>query len=193
MPDDTRLSRPGAAMLLTLPNAITFARLCAVPTTVWLVLRHDLHAAFAMFVAAGLSDAVDGWLARNRGGGNAIGAVLDPVADKALLVSLYITLASIGVLPDFLAILVVFRDAVIVGGVLVLAVLGHSVRIRPFPVSKLNTVMQIVLVAVALLLDGFMLRAPVLFNFLVWAVAGTTLASGAAYVWWAARRPVVEA
>jgi cardiolipin synthase len=97
------------------------------------------------------------------------------------------------VLPDFLAILVVFRDAVIVGGVLVLAVLGHAVRIRPFLVSKLNTAMQIVLVAVALLLDGFALRAPVLLGVLVWTVAATTLASGAAYVWWAARRPVMEA
>ena len=142
-------------MLLTLPNAITFARLCAVPATVWLMLRHDLHAAFAVFVAAGLSDAVDGWLARRRGGGNAIGAVLDPVADKALLVSMYVTLAAVGVLPDWLAILVVFRDVVIVGGVLVLAVLGHAVRIRPLLVSKLNTAMQIVLVAVALLLHGF--------------------------------------
>jgi cardiolipin synthase len=194
MPDDARVSRPvGASMLLTLPNAVTFARLCAVPATMWLILRHDLHAAFAVFVAAGLSDAVDGWLARRRGGGNAVGAVLDPVADKALLVSLYVTLAAIGVLPDALAILVVFRDVVIVGGVLVLAVLGHAVRIRPFLISKVNTAVQIVLVGVALLLDGFGLHAPMLMTALVWTVAATTFASGAAYVWWAARRPVPEA
>ena len=82
---------------------------------------------------------MDGWLAR-RYGGNAIGALMDPVADKALLVTMYITLAVVGVLPDWLAILVVFRDVLIVGGVVVLAVLGHAVTIRPLYISKLNTV-----------------------------------------------------
>ena len=103
---------------------------------------------------------MDGWLARRNGGGNALGALLDPVADKALLVTMYVTLAAVNVLPDWLAILVVFRDVVIVGGVVVLAVLGQPVLIRPLYVSKLNTALQIVLVAVALLLAGFGLAAP---------------------------------
>lgn len=185
MPDGERLARHPAALLVTLPNAITFARICAVPLAVWLVLRHDLAGAFWLFVAAGLSDAVDGWLAR-RHGGTALGAVLDPMADKALLVSMYITLASIGVLPDWLAILVVFRDAVIVGGVLVMAVLGQPVMIRPIAVSKVNTALQIVLVAFVLLLHGFSVMAPIVDTVLIWAVAGSTLASGAGYAWRAA-------
>ena len=172
--------------LLNLPNAITFARLCAVPLAVWLVLRHDLAFAFVLFVAAGLSDAVDGWLAR-RQGGTPLGAVLDPVADKMLLMSSYVTLAVIGVLPDWLAILVVFRDLLIVGGFLVLWILGQPVPVRPLMISKLNTAAQILLVALALLLAGFRLEAPALLHGVVWLVALTTLLSGAAYVWTGAR------
>lgn len=178
--------RTDRGALLNIPNAITFARLCAVPLAVWLVLRRDLALAFALFAAAGLSDAVDGWLAR-RLGGTALGAILDPMADKLLLVASYVTLAAIGVLPDWLAILVVFRDLMIVGGVLVLWVLGQPVAIRPLWISKLNTAAQILLVGMALLLAGFGLDAPLLLLGLVWIVAATTLASGAAYVWLGAR------
>lgn len=174
--------------LVTLPNIITVARLCAVPVTVWLILKGRLDLAFWMFVGAGVSDAVDGWLARVRNARSALGAILDPMADKLLLVCVYITLAAIGVLPDWLAILVVFRDLVIVGGVLVLWVLGEAPKIRPMMLSKLNTALQIVLAGVALLLAGFDLRADALLSALVWTVAGTTLASGAVYVAAALRR-----
>jgi cardiolipin synthase (CMP-forming) len=182
MPDGSQIDRGGTATLVTWPNVITFARLCAVPAAVWLVMEHWFTGAFYLFAAAGLSDAVDGWLAR-RYGGNSVGAILDPVADKALLVSMYVTLAAVNVVPDWLAILVVFRDIVIVGGVVVLSLLGQSVMIRPLYVSKLNTVFQIVLVAVTLLLAGFDLRATLLTDALAWFVGATTLASGAAYVW----------
>ncbi len=175
--------------LATLPNLITMARLCAVPATVWLILNGRLDIAFCVFVGAGVSDAVDGWLARAWNARSALGAILDPVADKLLLVSVYVTLAAIGVLPDWLAIMVVFRDLVIVGGVLVLWVLGRPPKIRPLMVSKLNTALQIVLAAVALLLAGFGLRADGLLAALIWAVAGTTLASGAANVAAALRGP----
>jgi cardiolipin synthase (CMP-forming) len=188
MPDGSQLSRSASTALLTLPNVITFARLCAVPLSVWLVLERQFAQAFFLFVAAGASDAVDGWLARRNGGGNSVGAMLDPVADKALLVTMYVTLAVVKVLPDWLAILVVFRDTVIVGGVVVLSLLGQPVLMRPLYISKLNTVLQIVLVAVVLLLSGFGLEAPVVVGVLVWLVAATTLASGAAYVWIVRRR-----
>lgn len=185
MPDGSPPMRPGNA-LVNLPNIITFGRLCAVPLAIWLVLRQELMAAFGLFVLAGLSDAVDGWLAR-RLGPTALGAILDPIADKALLVGMYVTLAAIGVLPDWLAILVVFRDVVIIGGVLVLWQLGHRVVIRPPLISKANTAAQILLVALALLLSGFGLQAPSLMWALTWLVAATTLASGATNVWIGAR------
>jgi cardiolipin synthase len=167
------------AGMVNLPNAITLARLCIVPAAVWLVLHERDLAAFWLFVIAGLSDAVDGWLARRRGS-STLGALLDPMADKALLVSMYVALAAMQVLPDWLAMLVVFRDVAIVGGVLGLTVLGQRVTIRPLRVSKLNTVLQIVLVATALLQAGLGLPAALLVP-LVWLVAASTLASGAAY------------
>ena len=127
---------------------------------------------------------MDGWLARRNGGGNSVGAVLDPMADKALLVTMYVTLAAVDQMPDWLAILVVFRDLVIVGGVIVLGLIGQPVIIRPLFVSKVNTALQIMLVALTLFLAGFeAARAGAVLLALTWAVAATTLASGAAYVW----------
>jgi cardiolipin synthase len=181
MPDGTQLGQGGTHALLTLPNVITFGRLCAVPVAVWLVLDGAFAWAFWLFLAAGLSDALDGWLAR-RGAASAVGAVLDPVADKALLVTMYVTLAAVSILPVWLAILVVFRDMVIVGGVLVLGVLGHPVGIRPIWISKLSTALQIVLIAAALFMAGFALPMPILLAVLIWATAVTTLGSGAIYV-----------
>jgi len=168
--------------LVTLPNLITLARLCAVPATIWLILQQRLDLAFCLFIGAGISDAVDGWLARVRNARSALGALLDPVADKALLVSVYVTLAATGVLPDWLAILVVFRDLVIVGGVLVLWVLGQPPSISPLFISKLNTCLQIGLAALALLLVGFEMRADWLLAVMIGLTAASTLASGIAYV-----------
>jgi len=188
MPDGSQVGRSTSNVLLTLPNVVTFGRLCAVPLSVWLVMEGRFAQAFFLFLAAGLSDAVDGWLARRNGGGNTVGALLDPLADKALLVSMYVTLAAVKVLPDWLAILVVFREVLIVGGIAVLSLLGQSIVIRPLYISKLNTALQIVLVTVSLFVSGFVLSAPFVLAVLVWLVAGSTLASGAAYVWITARR-----
>ena len=167
--------------MVNLPNVISFARLCAVPLAIWLVLRHQFGWTVAVFAAAGVSDGVDGYLARRRGG-TALGATLDPLADKALLVGMFITLGAMGVLPDWLAILVVFRDLVIVGGFGVLRSQGHRVRVRPLFIGKANTALQIVVVGIALLLAALRIEAPLLMGVLVWLVALLTLASGAAYV-----------
>lgn len=175
-------------VLVTLPNLITLARLCAVPATIWLILHHRLDLAFWVFIGAGISDGVDGWLARVTNARSALGAMLDPVADKALLVSVYVTLAAIGELPDWLAMLVVFRDLLIVGGVVVLYLLGQPPIIQPLWISKLNTALQIALAAGALLLAGYRLDAGSALEVGVVLVAATTLASGAAYVVQAARR-----
>jgi len=175
------------SVLLTLPNLITLARLLAVPAVVWLVIHRRLDLAFLVFLGAGLSDALDGWLARTLDSRSALGALLDPVADKALLVSTYLSLAVIGVLPDWLAMLVVFRDALIVGGLLLLALLGVRPAIRPRAVSKLNTALQILLAAAALGLAGYGLEGGWLLTALVALVAATTILSGALYLRDAAR------
>jgi cardiolipin synthase len=179
MPDG--YARARGAQIVNLANVITFARLCAVPLAIWLVLRRQLALTFCVFAAAGVSDAIDGWLARRRGG-SAVGAMLDPLADKVLLVSMFVALAVIGVLPDWLAILAVFRDLVIVAGLMLMWQLAIPVRIRPLLISKANTALQLLLVGLALLLRGFDLHAPTLLNVLIWTVAASTLLSLAAYV-----------
>lgn len=187
MPDDSQVeTAPLGGDLLTLANAITLARIGAVPAMVWLVLHSHSLAAFAVFAAAGVSDGIDGWLARRRGP-TRIGALLDPVADKALLVTAYVTLAAVDEVPDWLAIIVVFRDAVIVGGVLVLALLGHRVDIRPMMVSKANTLFQIVLIGLALLRAGGLAVPRDLMEPMTLLVVLSTLSSGGAYVLSAAR------
>jgi cardiolipin synthase (CMP-forming) len=184
MPDG--YARARGAEIVNLPNIITFARLCAVPVAIWLTLRNQLALTFGLFAAAGVSDAIDGWLARRRGG-TTLGAMLDPLADKALLISMFITLALMDVLPDWLAILAVFRDLVIIGGLLIMWQLAMPVRIQPLGISKLNTALQILLIGTALFLRGFGLGAELLLDALVWLTAASTLLSGAAYVWKAAR------
>lgn len=181
MPDGSRVTEAKASTLVNLPNAITFARLCAVPLAVWLVLHHDFLSGFWLFAAAGASDGVDGWLAR-RQGPTYVGALLDPVADKALLVAMYVMLAVVHVLPDWLAIMVVFRDVLIVGGVLVLYLLGQPPAIKPLLVSKLNTLLQILLVGAALLMAGAGIGDAWLLDALIWLVAASTLVSGIAYI-----------
>lgn len=186
MPDGAKSSPTMGTATFTMANFVTFLRLCAVPVAVWLVLRGQYIAAFWLFLAAGLSDAVDGWLAR-RHGPTRLGAIIDPVADKALLVSMFVTLAVVHVLPDWLAILVVFRDVVIVGGVLALSVLGQPVVIRPLAISRLNTVIQIAMIAVTLLTMGLGVAWPILDLVLLWTVVASTLASLGAYLWHTAR------
>nr|WP_245538384.1 CDP-alcohol phosphatidyltransferase family protein [Pseudoroseomonas cervicalis] len=171
-----------AAGALTLPNLITLARLCAVPATLWLVIHGRLDIAFFVFAGAGISDALDGWLARRQGSQSRLGALLDPVADKALLVCTYVGLAWAGVLPDWLALLVVFRDVLIMGGVALLALLGAPPRIQPIRISKANTVAQILLASLALLLAGFGIDMPLLLEGLILLATATTIASGLAYL-----------
>jgi cardiolipin synthase len=135
---------------VNIPNLITIGRLLAVPVTIWLILGDRFAIAFWVFAAAGVSDALDGWIAKRFNLGTDLGGYLDAIADKALLVSVYVTLGATGHLADWLVILVVFRDAAIFGG----ALLGHTLHLalpmEPLRISKINTVAQITLAAVVL-------------------------------------------
>ena len=171
---------------MSLPNIITLGRLLAVPVAVWLILNGNFGIAFWLFVAAGVSDAVDGFLAKRLNAQTELGKVLDPVADKALLVSVYVTLGQAGYIPVWLVILVVFRDVLIVGGIILSHTLGRPVRLRPLVVSKVNTAAQIILAAAVLGVEGLDMRIAPIMMPMAYAVGATTLASGAAYmVTWA--------
>jgi cardiolipin synthase len=146
---------PPGAVLLNLPNLITIARILLVPVMVWAIASHELGIAFVLFVAAGISDAVDGFLAKRFGMTSELGAYLDPLADKVLIVSIYVSLGIVEAIPRWLVILVVSRDLLIVGGIMLSMILGNPIKVKPLMVSKLNTVAQIVFAAVVLAALGF--------------------------------------
>ena len=167
---------------MNLPNLITLGRLLCVPVAIWLVLSDDLGAAFWLFAAAGISDAIDGFIAKRFDQRSRLGALLDPIADKTLLVSMYVTLGVGGYLPNWLVILVVFRDALIVGGFMLVTTLAHAMRSEPLFISKLNTALQIGLIAVVLARIGLGIPDLGLGKLLIYIVAATTVISGAGYL-----------
>ncbi len=178
---------------MNLPNMISLARLFAAPVTVWLMLTGEMTVAFWLFLIASGSDAVDGFIAKRFDRETMLGANLDPLAEKALLVRVYITLGVLDHLALWLVILVVFRDILIIGGVLLLWLLARSFTIQPLMISKVNTVAQIVLAAVVLGDLGLDLVTDGLVQMLIYAVAATTLASGATYlVEWTRRASRME-
>ena len=165
-----------------IPNLITLARLFAVPLLVWLIIHGEIAAAFWVFVLAGVSDALDGFIAKRFGFVTTLGTYLDPVADKALLVSAYITLGHAGHINAWLVILVVFRDVLIIGGTVLFHTLDRPVEMRPFFISKLNTLLQILLIAV--LLGNLGIGIPDFDSLptLAFFVGVTTVLSGLAYM-----------
>lgn len=168
---------------MSIPNLISLARLMAVPVMIYLILNGYYFGAFWLFVAAGVSDAVDGYIAKQLGQATILGSFLDPLADKALLVGVYITLGQENLLPSWLVIMVVFRDLVIIGGVVLLHISTNSVKMKPLIVSKINTAAQILLVAIVLANLAFPELAWSEFVLiLVYIVTVTTLASGGAYI-----------
>jgi cardiolipin synthase len=168
-------------LVVILPTALTLARLCAVPVTIWLILSDAYGVAFWVFVAAGVTDALDGALARWLDARTVIGGYLDPIADKALLVSVYIALGADGLIPVWLVILVVFRDLLIVGGVLLSHTLGLPVTMAPLTISRINTVAQITLAGLVLATAGSGIAEPTLLAMMMAVAGATTAISGAAY------------
>ena len=167
---------------MSIPNLITLGRILLVPVVVWAISSGAMWIAFVLFLAAGVSDAVDGFLAKRFGMTTMLGSYLDPLADKALLVSIYVTLGINGLLPRWLVILVVSRDVMIVGGIMLSWVIGNPLKIKPLLVSKLNTVAQILFACVVLGSLGFAIPADTLTLVLMGVVAVLTLLSVAAYL-----------
>lgn len=167
---------------MSIPNLITIGRIILVPVVFWLVVSGRHQTAFYLFVLAGVSDAVDGWLAKRFDWQTELGAYLDPMADKLLLVSVYLALGVLGSLPSWLVIAVVSRDLLIVMAVVLCWIIGKPLRIRPFRISKANTAMQILLIALVLADEGFGLGWSTARWVLIWATAVLTLVSLIAYL-----------
>ena len=167
---------------MNLPNLITFGRLLTVPIAVYLMMQSAYLAAFLLFLLAGVSDALDGYLAKRYNQTTELGAILDPLADKALLVGVYVTLGLQENLPNWLVLLVVFRDVLIIGGVIILFLVRLEVRMRPLIVSKINTAAQIGLAAIVLAELGLQLEILGLVEAMIYFVGATTVISGASYM-----------
>lgn len=167
---------------MNLPNIISLGRLLSAPVVIYLILNDFMTAAFWLFIAAGISDGVDGYLAKTLGQSSALGAYLDPIADKVLLVGVYLTLGQDGHLPTWLVIMVVFRDLIIVGGIILLHISNSGIRMRPLLISKVNTAAQIALIALVLVELGLKIDLGGFLDVLIYVVGATTIASGASYI-----------
>jgi len=178
--------------LRDLPNIISVMRLVAVAPVVYLLLIGEFGWALALFAFAGISDGLDGFLAKHYGWQTRLGGILDPLADKALLVCCFLVLGSLGAIPVWLVVAVVFRDLLIVVGAVLYNYRVETVEAAPLPASKLNTLLQILLVVLVIMDAGPFPLPELLIQSLVWGCLATVLVSGAQYVWVWGRKAAVR-
>jgi len=165
-----------------IPNAITIIRVVLVAPVVWLLLERQFQFALLLFTIAGISDGLDGYLAKRNAWQSRLGSILDPLADKLLLVGSYIALAWLSLIPMWLLAAIIARDLVIVvGGVAYHYFIGRF-ELEPSWISKTNTFLQIVLVVVIVASEGFFKLPSVVIDGLIYAVLATVLISGIGYV-----------
>ncbi|RUM96468.1 CDP-alcohol phosphatidyltransferase family protein [Pseudaminobacter arsenicus] len=167
---------------MTVANMITILRLLLVPVVIYALLTGRMGLAFAGFVIAGVSDGIDGFIARHFNQRSELGSYLDPMADKLLLVSVFVVLGLMGELPVWLVIAVVSRDALIVCAVMLSTVMGNPVAMKPLMISKANTAIQIVLAGFVLAELAFQLDYGPVRPGLVFLSGLLTIASAAAYL-----------
>jgi cardiolipin synthase len=168
-----------------IPNIISILRIILVIPTIVLLFHERYGQALVLFAVAGASDGLDGYIAKRFNYVSRLGTILDPLADKLLLVSTYVTLAWLGLLPAWLVIAVIARDALIVSGGIAYHYLIGQYDMAPTLISKINTLTQIVL-ALAVVLSVSVLPLPELQWFVGWMIyitLGTTAISGVDYVW----------
>lgn len=166
-----------------IPNLISFARILLTLPIVWLMLEREFSYALMLFAVAGFSDGLDGLLAKRFHWQSHLGGLLDPLADKALLMSSFLVLGGLGLIPIWLVILVIFRDLTIIGGALYYNFSVEELDANPSLISKLNTLLQIMLVLLVVTDAGPYPLPSILLQGLTWTTGLTTLVSGGHYVW----------
>lgn len=170
-------------MITTIPNIITMFRIATVPVLIILLHDYQYGWAFLVFLVSGISDGLDGFIAKRFNMSSELGAILDPLADKALIFSSYLMLMILGDLPFWLFLTVIFRDVLILVGSLIYVAFNGQVKMAPSYLSKLNTFTQIFLVVTILAQKTFGLDYPGFTEFLIYATFVTTIISGVHYVW----------
>lgn len=171
-----------------LPNAISLMRIALVGPILYLIVEGQYGIALTLFVIAGFSDGVDGYLAKRFDWHTRIGALLDPIADKLLVAGTFIVLVYVGLIPLWLAVLVIFRDVVIVGGATAYNFLIQPVEGEPTRISKLNTALQLLLIVFVLSRAGYGWPEQITITVIGASVVVTVVISGVDYVWSWARR-----
>lgn len=167
---------------MNLANALTLLRLMAVPFLVYLLHDGSYGGALLLYLFAGLSDAADGFAAKRLGQVTELGKVLDPIADKALAVALYVTLAWLGWIPFWLVVAVVARDGIILAGALAFHFVTGNLEVAPTRLSKANTGVQLAFVALVLVDATFGPDLAAWRTNMAALVLVTTVASGLQYV-----------
>jgi cardiolipin synthase len=165
-----------------IPNLISFLRLLLIIPVVWYLLEQRYEMALILFAIAGLSDAIDGYLARKYNWGSHLGGWLDPLADKAMQVSVYVCLTWLQLIPLWLLSAVIIRDLLIVGGGVFYYYRVERVNAAPSVISKLNTLMQIMLVIIVLVHMSVLTLPVNVIDATIYLVLITTILSGLDYV-----------
>lgn len=166
---------------MNIPNLLTIGRILLVPLLVIFLVEGRQNEALLVFILAGVTDGLDGFLARVLGQKTEFGAFIDPLADKLLLITSYTTLAILGLLPKWLAVVVVSRDLIIWVGVGILMVHEREFKIKPSLVSKLTTLFQLITV-VFHLGQGYLVSLIGLSSYLNYTTASLTVISGVHYI-----------
>jgi len=166
-----------------IPNLLTLGRIAAVPVLILFLRDGRYGSALVIFFLAGITDGLDGWIAKRFDSVTRLGAVLDPLADKMLIVSTYVMLVMSGDLPFWLLLLIAFRDLGIIGGVLVLHTLHGDIQMRPSAISKINTFLQISLVVLVMVERVGLVGLGTVTDWVLWSVAATTIASAFHYMY----------
>ena len=172
-------------MLRHVPNLLTSLRLAAAPTTAGLLVAGHFNAAFGLFAVAGLSDAADGFLAKRFGLDSQLGRVLDPIADKALMLAAFVTLALLDDVPVWVAAIVIARDVLILLGLAIALALRTPIGVKPILLGKLCTVVQMFYIGSHLAALAFAFPLGAISPADAYVVGIVALASGFAYsaVW----------
>jgi len=179
---DPQLMAPGTSPWRHLPNLLTTVRMLLVVPLAWLIQDRHYDAALLVAACAGATDALDGLLAKHYGWQSWLGGVLDPLADKLMLLACFLSLSLIGAQPMWLAWLVIGRDVVIVAGAATYHFLVGRLSAEPSQLSKVTTVIQIVYVLAQLVHLTSWVDVPLLTSALMWATVLCTIASGLQYV-----------
>ncbi|HPD55670.1 MAG TPA: CDP-diacylglycerol--glycerol-3-phosphate 3-phosphatidyltransferase [Smithellaceae bacterium] len=168
---------------MNIPNFLSVLRIVLVPVIIIFLLQEMYLEALVTFGIAGLTDVLDGVIARAFNRQTTVGAFIDPLADKLLLSSMYITLAIIGLIPSWLTVLVISRDFIITLGILVLYMMSVKYEMKPAFISKVTTVLQIATILFALLYQfiGHLISYKWVEIFF-WITAAFTIASGFTYI-----------